>query len=147
MSVASSKGPCFLDGLAELARRTLRLRPMKRQLRILVCEDNPIIAMSLVDLVGEIGHACIGSADRSDKARELASAEKPDLVLIDLNLADGWTGPDLVEYFQDRGIACVVTSGQAESFDREGKTVPVFEKPIDERRLAKFIEDLAANGI
>jgi len=120
---------------------------MKRRLKVLVCEDNPIIAMSLIDLLGEIGHACIGSADRSDKAREIASAEKPDLALIDLNLADGWTGPDLVEHFQDCGIACAVTSGQAESLNKEGNTVPVFEKPIDERLLAKFIEDLAANGI
>ena len=120
---------------------------MKRQLKVLVCEDNPIIAMSLIDLLGEIGHVCIGSADRSDKAREIANAQKPDLALIDLNLADGWTGPDLVEHFQTRGIACAVTSGQTESFKNEGNTIPIFEKPIDERRLAEFIQELSENGI
>jgi len=119
---------------------------MKRQLKVLVCEDNPIIAMSLVDLIGELGHACIGSANRSDKAREITSAESPDLALIDLNLADGWTGPDLVEHFQDRGIACVVISGQTESFNSAATAVRVFDKPVDEQQLAKFIEELAANG-
>jgi len=128
----------------ELAGAGLCFHLMLRQMKVLVCEDNPIIAMSLVDFLGDIGHVCIGSADRSDRALDIANTETPDLALVDLNLADGWTGPSLVKHFQDNGILCVVISGQTESFKEEAMAVRVFDKPVDERALAKYIESLAA---
>lgn len=118
---------------------------MKRQLKILICEDNAIIALSLTDLVEQLGHKCLGPAARSDRAIEIANAETPDLALIDLNLADGWTGPGLVEYFQQHGTVCAVISGQTESFENDGPGVRVFEKPVNERLLEIFIEDLASS--
>jgi len=62
--------------------------------RILVIEDEPIIAMDIESIVMEMGHESVGIADTHDAAMKLATDERPDLILSDIQLADGSSGID-----------------------------------------------------
>ena len=67
--------------------------------RILIIEDEPIIALDLERLVAELGHKVVGTAATSDEAVALAGSTAPGLVLADINLGEGGSGLDAVEKF------------------------------------------------
>lgn len=64
--------------------------------RVLIIEDEPIIAMDLETLVESLGHTVVGNARTRDEAVSMARAERPGLVLADIRLADGSSGLDAV---------------------------------------------------
>ncbi|HTP78347.1 MAG TPA: response regulator [Rhizomicrobium sp.] len=66
------------------------------QSRVLIIEDEPIIALDLENLVTELGHDVVGVAASRKEAVALALAEKPGLVLADINLGQGGSGIDAV---------------------------------------------------
>ena len=71
---------------------------IERQLasRVLIIEDESIIALDLENLVAELGHKVVGSAATKDEAVAKARAKKPGLVLADINLGEGGSGIDAV---------------------------------------------------
>ena len=64
--------------------------------RILIIEDEAIIAMDLESLVTEIGHRVTGVARTRKGAVDLGKRERPDLILADIQLADNSSGIDAV---------------------------------------------------
>jgi len=71
---------------------------IERQLasRVLIIEDESIIALDLENLVAELGHKVGGTAATKDEAVTRARANKPGLVLADINLGEGGSGIDAV---------------------------------------------------
>ena len=67
---------------------------MQTAARVLIIEDEPIIAMDIESIVQELGHESVGIADTRDQAIEMAANQKPDLILSDIQLADGSSGID-----------------------------------------------------
>jgi CheY-like chemotaxis protein/DNA-directed RNA polymerase specialized sigma24 family protein len=64
--------------------------------RVLIIEDEPIIAMDLENLVTELGHQVVATAATKDEAVAKAKSERPGLVLADINLGEGGSGIDAV---------------------------------------------------
>lgn len=64
--------------------------------RVLVIEDEPLIAMDLEGLVEGLGHTVVGNARTRDEAVAMANSERPGLILADIRLADGSSGLDAV---------------------------------------------------
>jgi len=64
--------------------------------RVLIIEDEPIIAMDLESLLLELGHEVVGKAATRDEAVSMARARRPGLVLADINLGEGGSGIDAV---------------------------------------------------
>ncbi len=64
--------------------------------RILVIEDEAIIALDLQSIVADMGHAITGVARTHAGAVALAGKEQPDLILSDIQLADGSSGIEAV---------------------------------------------------
>ena len=64
---------------------------------VLVIEDEPVIAMHLESLLGELGHTVTGVARTHREAVALAGEIRPGLVLADIQLADGSSGLEAVE--------------------------------------------------
>lgn len=64
--------------------------------KVLVIEDEAIIAMDLQSIVSEMGHAVTGVARTRDEAVALGKAERPDLIFADIQLADNSSGIDAV---------------------------------------------------
>jgi len=64
--------------------------------KVLVIEDEAIIAMNLSTIVQEMGHAVTGIAATRSEAVSLALRDRPDLILADIQLADRSSGIDAV---------------------------------------------------
>lgn len=64
------------------------------QSRVLIIEDEAIIALDLENLVNELGHRVVGIATTRDDAVRMAHQRRPELILTDIKLADGSSGVD-----------------------------------------------------
>lgn len=76
------------DALDEIDRQT--------RARVLIIEDEPIIAMDIEAIVRDLGHDVSGIAVTRDEAVAHARADQPGLVLADIQLADDSSGIDAV---------------------------------------------------
>ena len=65
--------------------------------RVLIIEDEPIIAMDVETIVRDLGHEVTGVAVTRDEAYALAMEDRPGLVLADIQLADDSSGIDAVK--------------------------------------------------
>jgi CheY-like chemotaxis protein len=77
------------QALAEIERQT--------RAEVLIIEDEPIIAMDLETIVRDLGHEVTGVAVTRDEAVAQALAQRPGLVLADIQLADDSSGIDAVK--------------------------------------------------
>lgn len=77
----------------------IALREMEGALagKVLVIEDEAIIAMDISSIIEEMGHTVTGNARTRAEAVRLARAERPDLILADIQLADNSSGIDAVK--------------------------------------------------
>jgi DNA-binding NtrC family response regulator len=126
--------------LVSTARRLRKPTAPLEPLRVLVCEDDPILALELEAIVVESGAVTCGSASTFDQARDLAGLTAPDLVLVDLHLEDGRSGPRLAEIFADSGLRIVVISGDTSIDSVLARVDHVFlPKPIQPAVLQQLI--------
>ena len=65
--------------------------------RVLIVEDEMIVQLHLARIVAELGHELVGTAVNTREALELAQREAPELVLMDIHLADGDDGVDTAQ--------------------------------------------------
>ena len=77
------------SALAEIEKQT--------RARVLIIEDEPIIAMDIETIVRDLGHDVTGVAVTRDEAVALAMEDRPGLVLADIQLADDSSGIDAVK--------------------------------------------------
>ena len=75
-----------------LSREALDNLRKQTRARVLIIEDEPIIAMDIEALVAEAGHEVTAVVDTHDAAVAAAERTPPDLVLADIALADGSNG-------------------------------------------------------
>jgi CheY-like chemotaxis protein len=64
--------------------------------KVLIIEDEPLISLEIENLVTDIGHEVVGVATTHKEAVKLAKRVKPELILADIQLADGSSGIDAV---------------------------------------------------
>lgn len=76
------------EARAEIERQT--------KARVLIIEDETLIAIDLSDIVSKLGHEVVATADTASKAIAAAAQHGPELVLADIQLADGSSGIDAV---------------------------------------------------
>lgn len=60
--------------------------------RILIVEDEPLIAMSLAEMAEELGYEPLGPVMTEPEAVDAARSEHPDAILMDIRLANGGSG-------------------------------------------------------
>ena len=76
----------------------IALDEMGRSIRgkVMIIEDETIIAMDLKGIVQAMGHDVTGVARTHSAAVDLGGSKRPDLILADIQLADGSSGIDAV---------------------------------------------------
>lgn len=94
--------------------------------RILVVEDEPIVAMCLEDVLAELGCDVIGPVGRVSEAMELAENESFDAAILDINLG-GENCEPIAAKLQTRAIPFAFASGYGVGPD--GFTAPLISKP------------------
>ena len=55
-------------------------------LRILIAEDDPLVAVTLSDQLAELGHTVVAVASDGREAIEMATRERPELALLDIKM-------------------------------------------------------------
>lgn len=95
--------------------------------RILIIEDEPMIAMDIQDIVEESGHSVTGTASTRDEALRLYGETPPDLVLADIQLADNSSGIDAVnDMWADRPVPVIFITAFPERLLTGEKPEPAF---------------------
>ncbi len=84
---------------------------MADPIRILIVEDEALVAMLVEDALTLHGHIVTGIADTQAAAIALADADRPDLALCDVRLAHGDSGQAVATMLAGRGIPCLFLSG------------------------------------
>ncbi len=69
---------------------------------VMIIEDEAIIAVDLEGIVADMGHRVTGVARTEDGALKLFGEEQPDLILSDIQLADGSSGIDAVNRITEK---------------------------------------------
>jgi DNA-directed RNA polymerase specialized sigma24 family protein len=123
--------------------------------RVLIIEDEPLIALDLETIVGEIGHEVVGSATTRREAVEMASEFRPELVLADVQLADGSSGIDAVnDILKDINVPVIFITAYPERLLTGERAEPAFliTKPFRPEMVkavisqALFFDVKAGNG-
>jgi len=76
--------------------------------KVLIVEDEALIAMELEGLVEDAGHEVAGWATTLSEAKELIVKTRPDVAFVDLQLADGHTGMDIARFINANHSSVVV---------------------------------------
>lgn len=108
-------------------------------LRIMVIEDEGIVAMLLEDMLNGLGHEVVASASNIERASALAGEVDIDLAILDVNLNGHHTYP-LAETLSARGIPFIFATGYGNAgLKSEWRNAKVLQKPFTERDLARLI--------
>jgi two-component system, response regulator PdtaR len=90
------------------------------RLRILVAEDDFLIAMQIVDALSGAGLDVVGIAATAEEAVAMAHQAHPALVLMDVRLAGKRDGIDAArELFDELGIRCIFATANDDRHNRE----------------------------
>ncbi len=117
-------------------------------MRVLVVEDETLVAILLEDMLTDLGCEVIGLAARVGAAREMVERNKPDCVILDVNVGGEMVYP-VAEMLEARGVPFVFVTGYS------GKTVvprfqtrPTLQKPFECDQLRTVLSGLrvAAKG-
>jgi CheY-like chemotaxis protein/DNA-directed RNA polymerase specialized sigma24 family protein len=106
--------------------------------RVLIVEDEPVIAMDIAAIVRSIGHTVVGVAATKDKAVTLAEEHRPGLVLADIQLKDGDSGITTVqEILSSIDVPVIFVTGFPERLLTGEHVEPAFliTKPFDPETL------------
>lgn len=115
--------------------------------RVLVLEDEALIAMTLMDILLELGCTIVGAASSAPAALDRLELVTPDLAILDVNLAGSSSAP-VAKALRARGVPFIYCTGYAEPALQieQDLIAPVLTKPVDPRELAealrKAISDL-----
>lgn len=109
----------------------------------LIVEDQPLLAMEVEDAVVEQGHKVAAIA--TNKLDALSAAPDVDIAIVDVNLSDGPTGPEIGETLaRELGITVLfMTSDPNRLTDGVPGTIGVLAKPASPDELAGAISYLA----
>jgi two-component system, response regulator PdtaR len=111
-------------------------------MRILIVEDEALIAMMLADSLEGGGHEVMGPAGTAAQALALCEAALPDLALLDVNLRDGCNGVVLARALFDRwGLPVIFASGQlVEARQARDVAFGFIRKPYEAETVLRGVE-------
>jgi two-component system, response regulator PdtaR len=98
-------------------------------MRVLIVEDEAIVALHLAILVAEFGHEVCATAASAAGAIAQATLHNPHVVLMDVRLADGSSGIDAArELHAQQALRCIFLSA---NLDEPTRTALLPYEPID----------------
>jgi CheY-like chemotaxis protein len=115
-------------------------------LRVLIVEDEILIALELESLLQDAGHSVVGIAASSDEAFAMGGEFRPDLAFVDVHLADGPTGVEVARRLaREHGIMVLFMTANAKRIpDDFAEAHGVIAKPYTERGVQQAIDYVIA---
>jgi CheY-like chemotaxis protein len=125
----------------------VRIYELMKALRVLVIEDDALIAMLLAELLAGMGHDVYATAATEAEAVIAAALYRPDLMIVDAGLGRG-SGVSAVEEILRAGpVAHVFISGDAGRVHARKPDAVVVRKPFREAELARAIDTALATAL
>ena len=110
--------------------------PWLRGKRVLVVEDEALIAVMVEDMLLEMGSEVVGPAATIEAALELARREDIDAAVLDVNVRGQRIDP-VAEALMARGVPVLFATGYGEVRLASGVQVTVIDKPYTQEKLAR----------
>ena len=109
--------------------------------RILLVEDEPLLAMLVEDLIGEVGGVVVGPAGSVDEALKVLAAGKLDGAILDVNLGGEMVYP-VADTLAAQGVPFVFVTG----YGRHGMTGTHSERTTVQKPFnpTTFADEVAA---
>ncbi|MBN2965008.1 response regulator [Sulfurospirillum sp. T05] len=119
-------------------------------LKVMIIEDEPLIALNLTKMLENKGFEVTGHAGNFDEACALFRANKPHVVLSDIKLENNESGIDVVKHLKKMGDFCVIyltSYGDDEMVEKALDTHPAayITKPFKEIDLNAALKLVATN--
>lgn len=113
--------------------------------RVLVVEDESLVAMLLETILEDMGCVTVGPASTVDEGLRMAAAETVDAALLDVNVAGRQVFP-VAQVLKDRGVPFVFSTGYGEGgLPDEWRGQPTLQKPFTETAVRDAL--IAAMGL
>ena len=111
--------------------------------RVLVAEDDALIATELQDLLSEEGAEILGPVPTVRSAMAAIGAERPDAAVLDVNLRDASSAP-VADALRAAGVPVVLVTGYPPHLldDPSLRDAPILSKPISPRELLEVLGSL-----
>ena len=111
-------------------------------LRVLIVEDEFLLALELETLVAGGGCTALGPASSVRQALALIDGEEPDIALLDVNLR-GERATPVAATLQERGVPYVLITGysDAQLSEPELRRAPRLDKPVSSRALTRALKN------
>ena len=116
------------------------------QTKVLIVEDEFIVALHLKHLLTELGFETIGIAP-DEKAALAFGEQHPDIALVDINLRDGATGPNIGTALARKFGASVlfVTANPRQLNNIVSGAVGVMSKPFNDNEIGPVLDFLISH--
>ena len=115
-------------------------RRKRKVKRILIVEDEPLVAFDNENMLGDHGYEIVATVDDYERAMEIIDSEEDvHLILSDVRLKSDRTGLDLARHAKAKGVPTLFATGHAHDGAHE-VAVGCLMKPYSERQLLKAIE-------
>jgi len=113
-------------------------------LRVMIVEDEALLALELETEVEAAGHDVVGQAASSSTAYELAEKTAPDFAFVDIQLLDGPTGIDVGKFLASKNVPYIFVSGNLKRIpDDFAGALGAIEKPYTMNGLQNALDYLA----
>ncbi len=115
--------------------------------RVLIVEDELLIALDLEMTIEDMGVHVTGLA--ADREEALRLAPLADIAFVDVNLSDGATGPEIGRQLaQDHGISVVFMTANPEAVaDGVRGAIGVVQKPVMPKVVEQLLKYVAARRV
>lgn len=115
--------------------------------RVILVEDEPLVAMMMEDLLAELGCEIAASFGALAPAMDWLAAQEtpPDGAVLDVNLGGGETVRPLAWALRERGVPFVFATGYGDASAPLGFDAPIIRKPYDVTQVAAAVAELLAN--
>jgi len=111
--------------------------------RVLIVEDEMMVAMLVEDMVRDLGHQVVGPAMTLNAALTLATEAAVDYAILDMNLGHGVLSTPVAEALAARGIPFMFATGYGSKVVIDGfGEAPVLNKPFMAADLARVLGGL-----
>jgi two-component system, response regulator PdtaR len=119
---------------------------LMKPLGIAIAEDDWFLAEYLCGELAALGHAIVGRARTGEELINLVARERPDLVLVDVRLADGSDGLAAAKEIQERfGMPAIAATGHLTAAEAEAAgLLGILSKPYTSHALRAVLEGAAA---
>ena len=86
--------------------------------RVLIVEDEALIALHLQQLVEDAGHRVVGIAFDTEEAKSIARTERPHFAFVDMRLRNGSSGIDVGRHLREEyDVPSILVSANLDGFD------------------------------